>query len=371
MKNAQIKLKNTPEQIELFKAAASTDSVKAMNAREAIAKFIGPVLNQVVNIAGFTNDLFTPWPYNEDDIPTFPLDLYYGAGVNQVVSWSQGSAGGLGSSSVCGLQEMTLATFRLDSAINFNKKTIKRGRLPYISLGLNRMAQELLRKVEYNGFYILLKALAEARTAGLEHLIQSTSANILQLDDFNRLITRSKRIDTGWDNSSTPENATSYGATDLYMSPEVMESIRAMAYNPQNVTAIPDTSESTAVPLPDAIRTEIFRNAGASEIYGKVLHEMLELGISKRYNTVFDTLYSAASGAITFATANQELVLGVNQSRQGLIKPIAQNADTGDTFVTQVDDQWPTRAEKVGWFCAGELGFVCIDGRVLSGCIIQ
>src|ERR1041384_1339998 len=170
MKNAQIKLKNTPEQIELFKAAASADTVKSMNAREAIAKFIGPVIQQVLNIASYTNDLYTPYPYNEDDIPTFPLDLYYGVGINSVVIWSQGSAGGLGSSSVSGLQEMTLATFRLDSAINFNNKTIRRGRLPYISLGLNRMAQELLRKIESNGFYILLKALAEARTNSLEHV---------------------------------------------------------------------------------------------------------------------------------------------------------------------------------------------------------
>lgn len=367
MKNAKIQLKNTPEQIELFKAAASTDSVKAMNAREAIAKFIGPVLNKVVNIATYVNDLYTPWPYNEDDVPTFPLDLYYGAGVNSIVCWSQNTAGGLGTTSIHGLQEMTLSTFPLDSAVNFNVKTVKRGRLPYISLGLNRMAQELLKKIENNGFYILLKALAEARTNGLEHLIQSTAADRLQLDDFNRLITLSKRIDTAWD-GGTPESSTSYGATDLYMSPERMEDIRAMAYNPQNTIATPDTSESTALGLPDSIRAEIFRNAGASEIYGKVLHEMLELGTGRRYNTVFDNLYS---GTLTFNTANQELILGVNQSRQGLIKPIAQNADGGDSIVTQVDDQWPVRAGKVGWFTHLELGFAVIDSRVLSGLVIQ
>lgn len=367
MKNARIQLKNTPEQIELFKAAASTDSVKAMQAREAIAKFIGPVINQVMNIASYTNDLFTPWPYNEDDQPTFPLDLFFGAGVNQIVVWSQSSAGGLGTTSIKGLQEMTLDTFRLDSAINFNVKTVKRGRLPYISLGLNRMAQELLKKVENNGFYILLKALAEARTNNLEHIIQSTAADRLQLDDFNRLITRSKKIDVAWD-GGTPETGTAFGATDLYMSVDRMEDIRAMAYNPQNTIATPDTSESTALGLPDSIRADIFRNAGASEIYGKILHEMLELGVGQRYNTVFDNLYS---GALTFDTANQELILGVNQSRQGLIKPIAQNADSGETFITQVDDQWPVRAGKVGWFGSMELGFSVIDSRVLSGLIIQ
>lgn len=368
MKNARIQLKNTPEQIELFKAAASADSVKAMNAREAIAKFIGPVLNQVLNHASYVNDLYTPWPYNEDDVPTFPLDLYYGAGVNQIVTWSQSTAGGLGTTNVCGLQEMTLSTFHLDSAVNFNVKTIKRGRLPYISLGLNRMAQELLLKIENNGFYILLQALVQARTNGLEHIIQSTGTDRIQLDDFNRLITRSKRIATSWD-GGTPDVTVSQGATDIYMSPEQMEGIRAMAYNPQNVTAIPNTDESTALGLPDSIREEIFRNAGASEIYGKVLHELLELGIGKRYNTVFDTLYGA--GTFTFDTANQEIVIGVNQSRQGLIRPIAQNAESGDSIVTQVDDQWPVRAGKIGWFTGIDTGFTVIDSRVLSGIIVQ
>ena len=150
-----------------------------------------------------------------------------------------------------------------------------------------------------------------------------------------------------------------------------MEDIRAMAYNPQNTIGSPNSDESTALGLPDAIRSEIFRNAGASEIYGKVLHEMLELEINGRYNTVFDTLYAAASGALTFATANQELILGVNQSRQGLIKPIAQNSDSGETFTTQVDDQWPARAGKVGWWGSMNLGFTVIDSRVLSALIIQ
>lgn len=368
MKNARIQLKNTPEQIELFKAAASTDTVKAMQAREAIAKFIGPVLNQVMNHASYVNDLYTPWPYNEDDVPTFPLDLYYGAGVNQIVVWSQSSAGGLGTTNVCGLQEMTLSTFELDSAVNFNTRTVKRGRLPYISLGLNRMAQEMLLKIENNGIYILLKALVEARTNGLEHIIQSTAADRIQLDDFNRLITRSKRIDSAWE-GGTPEVSTSYGATDIYMSPERMEDIRAMAYNPQNTIATPDTSESTALGLPDSIRAEIFRNAGASEIYGKVLHELLEFGISKRYNTVFDTLYG--NGTFSFDTANQEIILGVNQSRQGLIQPVMQNEDSGNSIVTAVDDQWPVRAGKIGWFSKWQGGFAVIDSRVLSGIIVQ
>jgi hypothetical protein len=214
-----------------------------------------------------------------------------------------------------------------------------------------------------------LKALAEARTNSLEHVIASTATGRLQLDDFNRLITRSKKLFTAWDGGTPEDGVSSAGATDIYLSVDRMEDIRAMAYNPQNTIAVPNTDESTSTPLPDSIREEIFRNAGATELYGKLLHEMLELGVGKRYNTVFDNLYS---GATSFDTAAQELVLGVNQSKEyGLLKPVAQNADSGETFVTRVDDQWPARAEKIGWWGSQELGFICVDPRVLSGVIIK
>jgi len=367
MNKATIKLNNTPEQIELIKATVSPNGETAMKAREAVAAFMGPVIQKVLDLQGVANTLFENWPYNEDDTPTFPLDLYWGVGANDIPVWSQASAGGLGTRVVAGLQEMVLSTYRLDSAVAFNNKTLRRGRLPYVSLGMNRMAQEILNKQEKNKFYIILKALAEARTNAAEHLIQSTTANILQLDDFNRLLTLSKRQNAAFQ-GGTADSSYSNGVTDLYMSPEMMESIRAMAYNPQNTTAIPNTDESTAVPLPDSIREEIYRNAGTSSIYGKALHEMLEFGTNRSYNTIFDSLYS---GTITFATANQELVLGVDRSRQyALLRPVAQNADAGSEFVTQVDDQWSKRADRVGWFGALNEGAIVIDARVLGGIII-
>ncbi len=134
-----------------------------------------------------------------------------------------------------------------------------------------------------------------------------------------------------------------------------------------NTRGVPDSSESTAVPLPEAMRAEIYRNAGASEIYGKTIHKMLELGINKRYNVLFDNLYG--NGAISFNAATEELVLGVDKGRGGLIKPIAQHAEHGSTFTTEVDDQWPKRSGKVGFFGGCELGFACIDSRILTGLV--
>ena len=370
MNSATIKLKNTADQVELIKAMVSPDDTTRNKARESFAKFIGPVIQQVLDLMGTTNLLYTPWPYNEDDLPMFPLDLYYQQPVGSVKVWTQNAAGGLGSSLEAGLQETALTTFRLDTAVSWLEKTIKRGRLPYVSLGLNRAAQELLRLEERNGWLVVLRALAEARTKSsgstYEHVIETGTSDVLQLDDFNKWLTRAKRINVAFDTTGTPDQSYSRGATDAFLSPEMMEQIRGFVYQPMNTRQA--TSGTAGIALPDNMREQIYRNAGMSEVYGIVLHEMLEFGLSQRYNTLFDTYYA---GTLSFVSASQEIIVGVDRSRDALIKPIAQNADYGTELRMEVDDQWPKRAGKLGFFGAKELGFACIDARVLSGVIVK
>lgn len=375
MNNAKIKLKNTPAQMELIKAMVSPDGAVSTKAREAFAKFIGPVIQQVLNLMGTANLIYSDWPYNEDDLPMFPLDQYYQQPVGSIKVWQQNAAGGLGTSQETGLQEMPITTYRLDTAVSWLEKTIRRGRLPYVSLGLNRAAQELLRLQERNAWLVVLQALAQARTKSsgttYEHVIQTAATDVLQLDDFNKWLTRAKRINVAFDLTGTPDQMYSRGATDAFLSPEMMEQIRGFVYQPMNtrngkVGTGSDTS--TSIALPDAMREQIYQNAGLSEVYGITLHEMLEFGINQRYNTLFGSFYS---GALTFATANQEIIVGVDRSRDALIRPIAQNADFGPDLVMQVDDQWPKRAGKLGFFGAMEEGRAVIDARVLSGIIVQ
>jgi len=150
----KIKLKNTPDQIELIKAMGSKTASVAFEAQESFAAFIGPVIQKVLDLATFSSMVYVDWPYNEDDMPTLPLDLFYDASVNTVQCWSQNTAGGLGTSLITGLQEIGIQTYRLDSAVSWNNKNLRRGRLPYVTLGVNRMQQELARKQERNAFLV-------------------------------------------------------------------------------------------------------------------------------------------------------------------------------------------------------------------------
>lgn len=362
----KIKFDNSPEQVELIAKAGSKNRVEAAEAQEALAAFIAPVAQKVLSTAGSANLLFKDLPYDEDDSPSIPLDLYYNEKVGYITVWSQTIAGGLPASQVAGIDEMKVATFRFDSAISMLKKYARKHRLDVVAKSISKMLTEVLIKQERNGWSVALKALAEARTNTLEHIIDATTNDVFQLDDLNRLMTRIRRINTGID-GTTPSDFDSKGITDLFVSPEIMEQIRAFAYQPMNTRGVPDSNESTAVPLPESIREQIFRAAGASEIYGVGITELLELGDNEKYNRLFDNFYG---GSVTMAHGTDQILVGVDLSRETLLSPIARNADSGATFEVLPDDQYLTRQDKMGWYGSTERGYICVDPRTLVGCVV-
>ena len=62
----KLKLKNTPEQVELIKALGSKDHTVAAEAGSAFAAFIGPVISKVIATAGTASLVFSDVEYDED-----------------------------------------------------------------------------------------------------------------------------------------------------------------------------------------------------------------------------------------------------------------------------------------------------------------
>ena len=54
----KLKLKNTPEQVELVKALGSKNPAIAREASEAFAAFLGPVIQQVLLQAGTASRIY-------------------------------------------------------------------------------------------------------------------------------------------------------------------------------------------------------------------------------------------------------------------------------------------------------------------------
>lgn len=379
----RIKLKNTPEQVELIKALGSKNRLVAAEASEAFAAFLGPVIQRVILQAGTASQIYTDAPFDENDSPSYPLDLYYQELNNGYVSvWSQTLAGGLPTAQdVSAIQELKIATYRLDSAVSINKRYARQARLDIIAKLVERMSQEVLVKQERNAWAVMLKALGEASTtpqggSALKHYIAAGTAGQFKLDDLNKLMTRVKRINESWA-GGTPADPYSTGLTDLYVSPEIKEKIRAFAYNPLNTvsgvrtTGSSSTSTESAIALPDGMREEIYRNAGMQEIYGVNIIELIELGLSKKYNILFDSYITETSTLGTaFNPSTYQILVGVDNTKGALIRAVATSAETGSQFNVQPDDQFLQRSDKAGFYGSLEEGRICIDARALSGIIV-
>lgn len=363
----KINLKKDQEKSELLAAMASKNREESLKAQTAFAALVGPVIPQVLNHYAASKVIYKDIPYAMDEVPSIPRDLYQDNIEGLFFVWSQATPGGLATQEVWGHDEWRFKTYCLDSAISFSKVYARQARLDVVAKAIERLSQEILVKTEYQAWNTVLTALAGASTNGADHLISATTAGNFQLDDVNRLWTFVKRLRNSWV-GGTPIGAPGRGLTDLFVSPEVTEKIRAMAYNPVNTTAVPNTDESTALGLPDAMRERIYTQAGMPEIFGVKINELNELGVGKIYNSIFDSVLAAAGG-VSFDGSTQEIVLGFDLSLESAIRVIASDSETGSTFQLEPDDQFVARQQKVGWYGSLEEGRIVMDNKAFVGLI--
>jgi hypothetical protein len=395
----EIKLKNTPEQVELIKAMGSKNSTVAREATEAIAAFLAPVIKKVLLTAGTASTVYRDIEFDEDSDPSIPLDLFYNEGAGYVTVWSQTQAGGMPTSQVEGMKEVKFGTYRLDSAVSFNKKYARKSRLDVISKAIERMVNEVLTKQEKNAWAVILKALAEAYTpvyaggqavqttyghtvAGAD-TVSNAGAGKFLLADLNNLIVRIKRINESY-SGNTPIQPYSNGITDLYVSPEVKANIRAFAYNPIATDSNAGGSTwSQSQFLSDNLRTEIFKSAGMQSIYGVNIVELVEFGVGQKYNTLFGVFansstnsasYVQGSGSSATWGASTQVCVGIDNTRGAYVRPVSVQAESGGTFSVLPDgqfDMYGSRVQKVGFYGFLEEGRVCLDARSTVGILLK
>ena len=362
----KITLKNTPEQVELVKAMASRNRDVAYEAQTALAEFIGPVLAEVINNAPALSNLFTTLQYNADDNPSIPLDLYFDVSDEDYVQvYSQSRAGGLPTSEVLPTSaELKIATYSLDSAVSFDRRYAAKSCMDVVAKTMTRVAQEILLKQNTISANVIMKALGSASTNGLSHVIGADTSDRFTLADLNALMTRSKRIVTSF-TGGTPDARQGRGLTDIIVSPEIVEELRAIAYNPINTKVAPAGAGTDSVRTADVIAEQAYNAAGAPEFYGINVIELNEFGDGQKFNTTFDNSYAGS-----FTPASEQIVVGIDRSREALVRPVAVDAENGGEFSLIADDQYSIRQSKIGYFGSLKEGRIVLDDRALVGCIV-
>lgn len=379
-KNYQINIEQDADITKLIKGLGSRNKAEFDAAMEAVAAYIGEVILQVVEQAPVIANLFTTVTYNEGSAPSLPLDVYFDVkDKNYLQVWTQSMPGGLASNFVHGLNELMVACYDLVSAVSMHKRYAREARLDVLAATMERFAQEFLIVQEVNSANILFAAVAQARyqNAGVAtpQVIRSNTANVFQLDDFNRIITLLQRIRPSWV-GGTPVGGNTI--SHLIGSPEFHEQLRSIAYQPQNTRAgsIGGTETSnTSIPGPDAVRNGIFNAAGNPSFFGVELVNVYEMGVGQPYNQLFSdymgstTFQGYGGGGATAFTPNTEeivLALSLNSNRRALTRLVERGAENNATLTVRPDDQFPMRADKLAFYGTMREGRVALESRAIS-----
>jgi len=178
-------------------------------------------------------------------------------------------------------------------------------------------------------------------------------------------MTRSKRINESW-SGGTPDTDRK-GITDLLVSPEVIEDIRGMAYNPINtrggVTQPNGQDTGTwGVTAPDSIRAGLFNDSGEMQnFFGVNIMEVYQLGAGEQFTQIYRTLGGFAGGART------DLVIALNRNRSSLYRAVSVTSESGSEFNLLADDQYSVRQKKIGYYGSLEEGRMVLDNRAILG----
>ncbi len=379
----KVDLKRTPAQVLLAKQLGSNNRSESLAAAEAIATIVTQPLLQVIEQAPVISNMFQTLTYSKGTPPSIPLDTFFDVKQRNFLNvWTQSQPGGTATNFVQGLTEMFVQVNDLWTAASMNKNYAAAAALPVIARTLERLAQEILIKQNLNAANILLSSAAGsvidpnvAAGGANSQVIRAATQGVFQLDDFNSLMIKYRRIVSSWV-GGTPVGVRA-SLTDLLGSPEWMGQIRSIAYQPQNTRGVPDSAESTVLGAPDSIRESIFKAAGIPELFGITLHEYNEFGLPSVggvYNTVFgnyagSTAYSGYGGVgtATFSSTAEQVVVGLNSSMFDLVK-LTEEGESG-TLEVMADDQFTLRSNKVGWIAHQKCGYVSLDNRSKIVCV--
>ena len=378
----KITIKRTEDQMALIRAMGSNNREEAYEAQAAVAELLGPVVSEVINNAPTIGNLYTTISYGEDDNPSLPLDLFHDITDEDYIEvYSQQVAGGLPYSQVFPAHnELKFSTYTLDSALAFDRKYVRKARLDVVSKTFTRMAQEVMLKQTTTAFNVLATALIKGTGTGTTaggSIIGSTAADRFVLADFNNLITKSKRINSSF-SGGTPVGGVKSGISDLLVSPEMVEELRAMAYNPINTAEAPyGSAVKDSLPAPESLRQELFGAAGLPSFYGINVMEINEMGIGQRFNKLFGAIVASQGATViggggtgTWVTGDDEILIGIDRSKDALIRPTVIGEGSPSEFQVLVDDQFSVRQNKIGYYGKVEEGRLCIDNRALIGLVV-
>ena len=77
-----------------------------------------------------------------------------------------------------------------------------------------------------------------------------------------------------------------------------------------------------------------------------------------------------STASTAFVAASEEIIVGLDRTRDALVRAVAVDSETGSDFNLVADDQFSIRQQRIGYYGALEEGRMVLDNRALVGLIM-
>ncbi len=349
------------EMQDLFKATADVNTPEGVLAYKAFAAALTTPILQAVERDSIMRQLFAVERLGPGAQASYPIAEDF-----EIPVWVLPGLGYVAQNFIEGIgEEVFVPTFTIDAAGDWKLTYARDSRIDIPARAAEKAAKGISDYEEESGWRVILpaatslffgKGLLGSRPAPIYEINPaSTGAGYLSKELINKMIVGFKRIGRT--------------LTDLYVSPEDAADIR----------------EWTDTDIDPMTRREIFQAGGMGSLWNVALHEIQHLGATGLYNingstsafgkfladgsdefngyTLDNPNVTAADG--TVSTLGETQVIGFDLSvNDSLVMPIRKEYEAHD-------DPTLLRVQKAGFFGWEEIGFACLDPRMLGMGIID
>lgn len=344
------------EMQELFRNTAAINTVDGLAAYREFAQALTTPILQAIERDSIMRALFAverlgpgaqaSYPVAED----FEIPVWVLPGLGYV---AQNFIEGIG-------EEVFVPTFTIDASGDWKLTYARDSRVDIAARAAEKAAKGISDYEEECGWRVIIpaatsnffgKGLLGSRPAPIYEINPaSTGAGYLSKELINKMIIGFKRIGRT--------------LTDLYVSPEDAADIR----------------EWTDTDIDPITRREIFQAAGMGSLWGVALHEIQHLGATGLYNinssdSSYGKFIAEAGNTYNNYTLDNANVTGADGtvSTLGETQIIGFDLSVNDSLVMPIrkeyeshDDPTLLRVQKAGFFGWEEIGFACLDPRMLG-----
>jgi hypothetical protein len=350
------------EMMELFKATAEITTPEGLAAYKAFAAAITTPILQKIELESIMRQLFAVERLGPGAQASYPVAEDF-----EIPVWVLPGLGYMAQNFIEGIgEEVYVPTFSVNASADWKITYARDSRIDIPQRSAARVAKDLANYEEECGWRVIIpavtspfsgKGLLGSRPAPIYEINPaSTGAGYLSKELINKMMVGFKRIGRT--------------LTDLYVSPEDAADIR----------------EWTDTDIDPVTRREIFQASGMGSIWNVQLHEIQHLGAVGLYNiNSSDSAYGKFLADTGTEAYNSYTLDSPNKtSADGTVDTLGEtqiygfDMTTNDSLVMPIrkeyeayDDPTLLRVQKQGFFGWQEIGFACLDSRMLGMGVID